>query len=91
MPPFDVMRGPRPPDAETPSLSAVLTSESDRDLARVCTDSPTSLEVSTYLGYCKVFIQLYSAIAVLATRVRTQGQKRATFSTLIVGLVGTGD
>jgi hypothetical protein len=37
------------------------------DLARVCTDSPTSPKVSTDLGYCNLFIQLFSAIAVLAT------------------------
>jgi hypothetical protein len=40
---------------------------------RVCKDSPTSFEVSTDLGYCKVFIRLYSAIAVFATCPRTQG------------------
>jgi hypothetical protein len=40
--------------------------------------------------YCNFFIQLYSAIAVLATCPRAQGYK-SHFSTLKVGLAGTGN
>jgi hypothetical protein len=59
---FQVQRKPRPQDAGTPSLSSVLTSESDsgpgKGLHRQ-SNLPRSLH--------RLQIQLYSAIAVVAT------------------------
>jgi hypothetical protein len=64
-------------------LLAVLTSKSDHGPSGkpgwVCTNIPASSKVSTDLGCCKVFIQLYSAIAVLAMCPRSQGYIKRQF------------
>jgi hypothetical protein len=61
---------------------------SKSDPGQVCIDILTSLEVFSDLGNCKVFIQLYSAIAMLSTCPRTQGTEISNFPTLIVGPAG---
>jgi hypothetical protein len=45
----------------------------------VCSPGPTSCKVSIDLGCCEVFIQLYSAIAVLATCPWSQGYRKSRF------------
>jgi hypothetical protein len=76
----------------TPSLSTVLTLKSDsghRRQTRVCTEQ-SNLKSPQITCYCIFFIQLYSAITVLATCPRTQGYRK-DFSTLNVGLARTGN
>jgi hypothetical protein len=76
-----VLRRPRPQDAGTPSFLAVFTSESDsgpgKGLHRQ-SDLPQSLH--RLFATAIFFIQLYSAIAMLARCPRTQGyRKEPTF------------
>jgi hypothetical protein len=89
---FQVLRGPKPQDAGAPSLSSVLTSEQTWDLARVCTNSPTSPKVSTDLGYCNCFYPTIQCNCSACNVPPDAGlQERANFSTLILGLAGTGN
>jgi hypothetical protein len=90
---FHVLRGPKPQDVEAPLLSSVLTSKSDsgpcKGLHRQ-SNLPRSLHrLLTTAIFLTHFI---ISIAVLENLPPDAGlQKRATFSTLNVGLAGTGN
>jgi hypothetical protein len=51
---FHVLRGPWSQDTGTPLLASVLLQSQIRDLASVCTDSPTSPTALTYLSIWKM-------------------------------------
>jgi hypothetical protein len=79
---FHVLCGPWSQDAGTPSILAVLTSKSDLGPGGKPRSAQTVLSHSKSradLGCCKVLIQQYSAIAVLATCPRTQGYRKSQF------------
>jgi hypothetical protein len=86
---FHVLRGLRPQDAGTPSFLSVLTLESDSGPAPTVQPPPKSLQTTRYCNFLTHFI---ISIALLENVPPDAGlQKRATLSTLNVGLAGTGN
>jgi hypothetical protein len=77
---------------DTFALATVLTLKSNPDRLGHSNAQSVQPQVSTDLGYCNFVTHFIISIAVLENVPPDTGlQKRATFSTLNVGLAGTGN